>query len=115
MLALDELNDLREALHRSRAEAESLRLDLSEALGFVEALEDELWATSARPRAPGLPDTVREPSPLYLLLYARTLIRRRLFQELMPGRDRNPALHDLRIAEVAFRFLLGLHSVQNGS
>ncbi len=111
MLALDEPNDLREALHRSRAEAESLRLDLSEALGFVEALEAELWASSGRRRAPGWPNTVREPSSLNLLLHARTLIRRTLFQELVPGGDRNAALHDLRIAEVAFRFLLGLRSL----
>ncbi len=74
MLALDEPNDLPEALHRSRAECESLRLDLSEALGFVESLGAELWAASACHRTTGRAEAVRAPSPLNLLLQARTLM-----------------------------------------
>jgi hypothetical protein len=112
MLALDEASGLRDALCQSRAEAMSLRLDLAEAQGFIDALEAELWAAGAYWKPPGQAHTVQESSPLNLLLHARTLIRRTLFQELGPHGNRAAALHDLRIAEVAFRFLLRLRIVQ---
>ena len=79
MLAPDEANGLRHALCQSRAEAMSLRLDLAEAQGFIDALEAELWAAGAFWKLPGQARVGQEPSPLNLLLYARTLIRRRPF------------------------------------
>ncbi|CAX22486.1 protein of unknown function [Methylorubrum extorquens DM4] len=112
MLVRDEESGLRDALWQSRAEAMSLRLDLAEAHGFIEALEAELWAAGACWTAPEEARAGREPSPLRLLLQARTLIRQRLFQELVPGCNRAAAMHDLRITEVAFKFLLGRPSLR---
>jgi hypothetical protein len=115
MLAPHEASALHDALCKSRAEAMSLRLDLSEAQGFIDALEAELWAAGAYWKPPGQARTVQETSPLDLLLHARTLIRRRLFQELGTQGKQAAAMHDLRIAEVAFRFLLGLRSLRRPS
>jgi hypothetical protein len=48
-----------------------------------------------------------------LLIQARTLIRRALVQKPGPESvEQAGALRDLRIAEVCFRFLLGLRSLQ---
>jgi hypothetical protein len=113
LAAPDEVSALRAALQECRAEAMSLRLDLAEACGFVEALEAELWAATQVRNAPGHSD--REPTALNLLLQARTLVRHTLFQELGLNSGRAAALHDLRIAEVAFRFLLGLQSLRRPS
>src|SRR4051812_46825413 len=113
MLAPDEASALHAALQQSRAEAMSLRLDLAEACGFVAALEAELWAATQVRNEPG--HAHREPTALNLLLQARTLIRRRLFQELGLGGNRTAAMHDLRIAEVAFHFLLRLRSLRSTS
>jgi hypothetical protein len=57
----------------------------------------------------GLPGNA---SPQSRGLRTALTIRRTLFQELRPYGDRATVLHDLRIAEVAFRFLLGLRSVR---
>ena len=101
---------LREHLCDSRAEAESLRFDLGDATALIEALENELWSLTARwkgreQRKPG-------SDALTLLIQARTQLRRTLFQELGPGGVLPAALADLRLAEVAFSFLLRLRSAR---
>ena len=107
----DEVTFLRESLHQSRGEAESLRLDLGEATALIEALEGELWAITSRWRGPDRGQS--EERAMDLLIQARTQVRRTLFQELGPESvEQAGALWDLRIAEVCFRFLLGLHSLQ---
>jgi hypothetical protein len=107
----DEVTSLRESLHQSRTQAESLRLDLGDAAALIEALEGELWSITARWRGPDQGQS--EERAMDLLIQARTLIRRALFQELGRGRiDQAGVLQDLRIAEVCFRFLLRLRSLQ---
>ena len=105
----DELTFLRESLHQSRAEAESLRLDLGDATALIEALEGELWAITSRWHGPDRGQD--DASAMDLLIQARTQLRRALIQE--PGSEgSHGALRDLQIAEAAFRFLLGLRSLQ---
>ena len=107
--ASDEVAALRQSLHESRSEAESLRLDLAEAQGFVEALEAELWAVTVASQ-PLQDGRVTGAEIINLLLQARSLIRRTSFQQMGPAGDRTASLRDLRIAEVSFRFLLDLHA-----
>ena len=103
------MTSLRESLHQSRAEAESLRLDLGEATALIEGLESELCSITTRWRGPDSDQYAA--GAIDLLIRARTLIRRTLLQEL-GAECGHAALRDLRIAEVAFRFLLGLRSLQ---
>jgi hypothetical protein len=107
----DEVTFLRESLHQSRAQAESLRLDLGDATALIEGLEAELssittrWHNSDR--------ELYDASAMDLLIRVRTQVRRALVQELGPESvEQAGALRDLRIAEVCFRFLLGLRSLQ---
>ena len=100
----------RQGLIDSRAEAESLRFDLGDATALIEALEGELWAVSARWR--GQDQAEAASDALSLLIQARTLIRRTLFQECGSESERAAALRDLRIAEAAFGFLLGLRTLR---
>ena len=107
----DEVTFLRESLHQSRAEAESLRLDLGDATALIEGLEAELWSITSRWRRPDRGHS--EERAMDLLIQARTQVRRTLFQELGPeSAEQAGALRDLRVAEVCFRFLLGLRSLQ---
>jgi hypothetical protein len=102
---------LRESLHQSRGEAESLRLDLGEATALIEALEGELWAITSRWRGPDRGQD--DASAMDLLIQARTQLRRALIQELGPESvEQAGALQDLRVAEVCFRFLLRFRSLQ---
>ena len=103
---------LRQHLYDSRAEAEGLQLDLGDATALIEALEAELWSVTGRWDGP--PHDQRHPGsdPLSLLIQARTVVRRLLFRELGPYVTPPAALADLRLAEVSFRFLLGLRSVR---
>jgi hypothetical protein len=110
-LTQDEVTFLRESLHQSRAEAESLRLDLGDATALIEALEGELWAITSHWQGPDRGQS--EERAMDLLIQARTLIRRALVQELGPESvEQAGALWDLRIAEVCFRFLLRFRSLQ---
>ncbi|WP_311276886.1 hypothetical protein [Methylobacterium sp. WCS2018Hpa-22] len=111
----DEVEALRAALYHSRAEAISLRLDLSEAHGFVDALEAELWAITAW-QSTALPMHADcERAAMGLLLRARTLIRCVLLQSHDPPLDRNASVNDLKIAEVAFEFLSKLRCLKAGA
>ena len=105
----DEVTFLRESLRQSRTEAESLRLDLGDATALIEGLEAELWSITARWRGP---DPGQSDARTFdLLIQARTQVRRALIQE--PGSEgSHGALRDVQIAEAAFRFLLGLRSLQ---
>ena len=101
---------LRQHLLESRAEAESHRFDLGDATALIEALEAELWAVIACWRGP---DRGRSASDaVSLLIQARTRIRGTMVQELASEQARAAALRDLRIAEAAFGFLLGLRSLR---
>jgi hypothetical protein len=107
----DEATFLRESLHQSCAEVESLRLDLGDATALIEGLEAELWSITARWRSPDRGQD--DAGAIDLLIQARTQVRRALFQELGPvSVEQAGALQDLRVAEVCFRFLLGLRSLQ---
>ena len=101
---------LRQRLFESRAEAESLRYDLGDATALIEALEAELWAVTARWRGPDHGQSAI--TAVSLLIQARTQVRRTLFQELASEQARAAAQRDLRIAEAAFSFLLGLRSLR---
>lgn len=102
---------LRRHLLDSRAVAESLRYDLGDATALIEALQAELRAVTARWPVPdqGQSDT----AALSLLIQARTRIRRTVVQEVASGQDRAAVQRDIRIAEAAFSFLLGLRSVRH--
>ena len=97
---------LREHLAESRAEAESLRFDLSDATALIEALEAELWAVTGRWR--GQDQAQAGSDAVSLLIQTRTRVRRTMFQVFGSEQARAAALRDLRIAEAAFGFLLGL-------
>ena len=107
MEATDYVNALRlrQDLLDSRAEAESLRYDLGDATALIEALEAELSAVTARWR--GQDQGRSATAAVGLLIQARTQVRRTLFQDLASEQDRASAERDLRVAEVAFSFLLG--------
>ena len=98
---------LRQHLCDSRAEAESLRFDLGDATALIEALEAELWSVTTRWNGDARDQRQPGSDALSLLIQARTLVRRRLFQELGPNGIQPAALADLRLAEVSFRFLHG--------
>ena len=103
---------LRQHLYDTRAEAECLRLDLGDATALIEALEAELWSVTGRWDGPAHDQRQPGSDPLSLLIQARTQLRRTLFQELGSYVTPPAALADLRLAEVSFRFLLGLRSVR---
>ena len=100
-------------LLNSRAEATSLRNDLGDAIVLIEGLEAELWAVTTRWSVPDKGQCAA--AAVSLLIQARTQVMRALVQDLPPEQARAAAQHDLRIAEAAFSFLLGLRSLRAGS
>ena len=101
---------LKQPLSEAEATAHSLRLDLAESDALIEALQNELWSVTSRWRGPD--DGRLRGTTLDAIIQARTLVRRMLFQELAAAGGQAGVMQDLRIAEVAFRFLLGLRSLQ---
>jgi hypothetical protein len=101
----DELERLRDEMHRSRAETYSLRLDLGEAEALIEALESELSRVTMGWRGP---DEGRSAaSAMNLLIQARTLLRRALAPRLESD-DRRWAIamsQDPAVAETAERLV----------
>lgn len=89
----------------------SLRLDLAEATALIEALEAEVWRITTRWR-----DSDDEHSAARAvngLIQSRTSLRRALSPWLELDDDRRTAaLRDLRVAEIAFEFLLRLRSMR---
>ena len=108
--AHDDAHILRQYLIDCRQEAESLRFDVGDATALIEAFEGELGAVTARWRRPGQVEAASDA--MSLLIQARTHVRRTLFQVLGSEQARAAALHDLRIAEAAFGFLLGLRTLR---
>jgi hypothetical protein len=112
------LNDapapVRQRCEELQAEVQSLRLDLGEATALIEALEREVWRTSARWGSPG--EEQLDSSALDLLILARTSLRRALspWLEADEGR-RAEAQRDLLVAEAAFEFLLRLRTVRKAA
>ena len=102
---------LRDDLHRTRGEANSLRLDLAEATALIDALESEVWRITTRWCGPD--DGRSAVGAMDLLIQARTLMRRALLSSIHSAPShRAAAVRDLRIAEVSFSFLLGLRSLR---
>jgi hypothetical protein len=105
--------EARELLHTARAEADHLRPSLAEAEGFLDAVEHEL-----RPMSMGLLSrtewTVASTHAVPAIVRARTLTRQALFGQLRPGESEDVIYQDLRVAEVAFAFVLGMRSLRQG-
>ncbi len=101
----------RELLHIARAEADHLRLSLAEAEGFLDAVEHELRLTGM-----GLLShaewTVASTQALPAIVRARTLTRQTLLGRLRPGESQDAVHQDLRLAEVAFSFLLDMRALR---
>ena len=105
-------DDLRERYREARAQAESLRLDLAQARARLDKLEAELWAVTLRScSAPH--DGARPASATDLIVWARTATRKALFEQIASDAERAGAVHDLRMAEVAFDFLLRLRYLRD--
>ena len=100
----------RERCLQAREEAYSLRLDLIEALELFEIAEGELRHATLR-NVP-LPSWV-EPgrNALATIVRARTLTRSVLVRQC-EGEQGDAARRDLRIAEAAFGFLMGLRALR---
>jgi uncharacterized small protein (DUF1192 family) len=97
-----------------QAEVLSLRLDLAEATALIEALESEVWRTSARWRDPN--DGRSAAGALDLMIQARTQLRRALSPRLESDEGRRAELlRDLRMAEAAFGFLLRLRAMRRAA
>jgi len=108
----DDQDDLRERDCEARAQAESLRLDLAQARARLDRLEAELWAVTRRScSAPH--DHPRPASATDLIVWARTATRKVLFDYIAQDAERAGAVHDLRMAEVAFDFLLRLRHLRD--
>jgi hypothetical protein len=101
---------LSQRLSEAEATACSLRLDLAESGALIKALEDELLSVTSRWRGPD--DGRLRGTTVDTIIQVRTLIRRILFQELAAAGGRADVMQDLRVAEVCFRFLLGMRSIQ---
>ena len=108
----DDQDDLRERYREARAQAESLRLDLAQARARLDKLEAELWAVTLRScSAPH--DHPRPASATDLIVWARTATRKVLFDQIASDAESAGAGHDLRMAEVAFDFLLRLRYLRD--
>lgn len=107
----DDQGELRERYRMARAEAERLGVDLADARARIERLEAELWAVTLRscssPQDRHFPASATE-----LIVWARTATRKVLFDQIARDAERAGAVRDLRIAEVAFGFLLTLRRLQ---
>lgn len=105
---------IRQRCEELQADADSLRLDLAEATALIEALEREVWRTSARW---GVPDDGQSASSaLDLLMLARNAMRRALSPWLEADEGRRAlAQRDLLVAEAAFGFLLRLRTVRKAA
>lgn len=102
---------VRQRCEELQAEVDSLRLDLAEATALIEALEREVWRTSARRTGPD--DEQSDSSALDLLILARTSLRRGLSPWLEADEGRQAEVQrDLLVAEAAFGFLLRLRTVR---
>ena len=108
----DDQDDLRERYREARAQAESLRLDLAQARARLDKLEAELWAIRLR-SCPVPHDHPRPASATDLIVWARTATRKVLFEQIAHDAQRAAAVHDLRMAEVAFDFLLRLRYLRD--
>lgn len=105
---------IRQNCEALQAEVHSLRLDLAEATALIEALEREVWRTSARWTSPD--DGQSASSALDLLILARTSMRRALSPWLEVDEERRAeAQRDLLVAEAAFGFLLRLRTVRKAT
>lgn len=102
---------IRQRCEELQADVDSLRLDLAEAMALIEALEREVWRTSARWGVPD--DRQSASSALDLLMLARTSLRRALSPWVEADEERRAeAERDLLVAEAAFGFLLRLRTVR---
>jgi hypothetical protein len=108
----DDQDDLRERDREARAQAESLRLDLAQARARLDKLETELWAVTLR----SCSASHGHPTPASAtdqIVGARTATRKVLFDQIAQDAQRAGAVHDLRMAEVAFDFLLRLRYLRD--
>ena len=111
-LPSDDQDNWRERSREARAQAESLRLDLAQARARLDKLEAELWAVTLRScSAPH--DRPPPASATDLIVWARTATRKVLFEQIAQDAERAAAVHDLRMAEVAFDFLLRLRYLRD--
>src|SRR4051812_37383756 len=108
----DDQDDWRERSREAHAQAESLRLDLAQARARLDKLEAELWTVTLRScSAPH--DRPRPASATDLIVWARTATRKVLFAQIAQDGERAAAVRDLRMAEVAFDFLLQLRHLRD--
>src|SRR3954463_12585818 len=108
----DDQDDWRERSREARAKAESLRLDLAHARAHLDKLEAELWAVTRR-SCSASHDHPIPASATDLIVWARTATRKGLFEQIAQDAERAAAVHDLRMAEVAFDFLLRLRYLRD--
>ena len=108
----DDQDDWRERYREAHAQAESLRLDLARARARLAKLEAELWAVTRR-SCSASHDHPRPASATDLIVWARTATRKVLFEQIAQDAERAGAAHDLRMAEVAFDFLLRLRHLRD--
>jgi hypothetical protein len=105
---------IRQRCEKLQAEVQSLRLDLAEATALIEALEREVWRSSARWYGPE--DGHPASGVLDLLIQARTTLRRALSPWPEADEERRAeAQRDLLVAEAAFGFLLRLRTVRKAA
>jgi hypothetical protein len=111
-LPSNDQDDSCEHYREARAQAESLRLDLADARARIERLEAELWAITLR--SCSLPHDQQFPAnATELIVRTRTATRKVLFDQIAEDAERAGAVRDLRMAEVAFDFLLRLRYLRD--
>ena len=108
----DDQDDWRERSREAHAQAESLRLDLAQARARLDKLEGELWAITRR-SCSASHDHPTPASATDLIVWARTTTRKVLFAQIAQDGERAGAVRDLRMAEVAFDFLLRLRYLRD--
>ena len=104
---------LRERLYAARAEADHLRFSLHETEALLDAVESELRFATMRPLSRG-EWHVASSQVIPAVVLARTVTRRMLSPRVEPGQRQEAVHRDLRIAEAAFGFLLGLRALRGG-
>src|SRR4051794_4092756 len=108
----DDQDDWRERSREACTQAVSLWLDLAQARARLDKLEAELWAIT-RPFCSAPDDPPRPASATDQIVWARTATRKVLFDQIAQDAERAGAECDLRMAEVAFDFLLRLRYLRD--